>query len=161
MKSENIKKLTNEAIEQLQRTLDAGHSETLKLYLLAMARFRAYSMLNILLILKQCPRARRVAVWDETQTNGKPLPEIGQVAGDPSEHLARLESFVLASGTVLEYSDRIAPARGMAQQGKITLLVDLPPAAAFATLVHEQAHLMLHQSDRRGETVNDEVPGIA
>lgn len=204
MKSEDIKKLTSGAVEQLHRALDAGHSETLKLYLSAMARFRAYPMLNILLILKQCPRASRVAgyrtwqsfgrqvnhgergimilapifgkraelpeselipeksrpivtyravyVWDETQTNGKPLPEIGQVTGKPSEHLQNLETFVTASGRALEYSTDIAPARGTAQKGKITLLPGLSAAETFATLVHEQAHAMLHQSDRPAET---------
>ena len=40
----------------------------------------------------------------------------------------------------------------MAEREKITLLPDQTPAETFATLVHEQAHVMLHQSDRRAET---------
>jgi hypothetical protein len=59
MNSENIKKVTNQAIEQLVDALNAGHSEALTRYLAAMAKFRAYSFLNVLLILKQCPTAGR------------------------------------------------------------------------------------------------------
>ena len=204
MNSEKIKKVTNEANNQLADALNAGHSETLSRYLAAMARFRTYSFLNVLLILKQCPNASRVAgyrtwqslgrqvrqgekgimifapifrkrtesvthadipdatsnvvayraayVWDEQQTSGKDLPEIGRVTGDPSVYLARLEAFVRARGTELNYSADIAPARGLAEKGKITLLPDLTPAETFATLAHEQAHIMLHQSQRRAET---------
>jgi antirestriction protein ArdC len=169
------------------------HSEALTRYLGAMAKFRAYSFLNVLLILKACPNAKRVAgyktwqsfgrqvkrgekgimilapmfrkkaencdqsetseashklsgfrpvyVWDEQQTMGKELPEIGSVTGDPSYYLNRLEQFVKESGIRLEYSADIAPARGMAEKGKITLLPDQTPAETFATLVHEAAHL--------------------
>src|SRR6266851_1626294 len=48
MSSENIKKLTNEAINQLAEALNAGHSEALTRYLAAMAKFRTYSFLNVL-----------------------------------------------------------------------------------------------------------------
>jgi antirestriction protein ArdC len=109
-----------------------------------MAKFRAYSFLNVLLILKQCPNAKRVAgyktwlsfgrqvkkgakgimilapmhrqqsekkepsgeveesrhatgfravyVWDEQQTAGNDLPQIGSVTGDPAVYLERLSS---------------------------------------------------------------------
>src|ERR1700730_3345475 len=146
MNSENIKKVTNQAIEQLVEALNAGHSEALARYLGAMAKFRTYSFLNVLLILKACPNASRVAgyrtwqsfgrqvkqgekgimilapvfrkreenagesdktdgarrvagfravyVWDEQQTRGKDMPEIGNVTGDPSFYLDQLEQFV-------------------------------------------------------------------
>jgi antirestriction protein ArdC len=187
MNSESIKKVTNQAIEQLVEALNAGHSEALTGYLAAMAKFRAYSFLNVLLILKQCPNAGRVAgyrtwqsfgrqvrqgekgimilapifrkrtetadesnttdearkvagfravyVWDEQQTTGRELPQIGSVTGDPSFYLERLEEFVRASGLRLVYSADIAPARGMAEKEKITLLPDQTPAETFATLV--------------------------
>lgn len=204
MKSENIKKATNQAIEQLMEALKAGHSEALSKYLAAMAKFRAYSFLNVLLILKACPNAKHVAgyktwqslgrqvrqgergimilaplfrkktenasesltnddarivagfravyVWDEQQTTGKPLPEIGQVTGDPSSYLARLEDYTRKCGISLTYSDSIAPARGMAERGKITLLPGLSAAEAFTTLAHELAHADMHFSERRSET---------
>lgn len=204
MNSETIKKVTTQAIEQLVEALNAGHSEALTRYLGAMAKFRAYSLLNVLLILKQYPDARRVAgyktwqsfgrqvkkgakgimilaplfrkaeskttesktteesrrivgfravyVWDEQQTTGKELPEIGSVAGDPSIYLERLEHFVQSRGIALTYSDAIAPAKGVAERGKITLLPDQIPSETFATLVHELAHSELHFGERRSHT---------
>ena len=203
MNSENIKKDTTEALRQLMEALDSGASEALTRYLGAMARFRTYSFLNVLLILKACPNASRVAgyktwqslerqvkkdekgimilapmfrkleertkestkseevrrvagfravyVWDEQQTTGKELPQIGSVAGDPSFYLKRLEEFVRASGIRLEYSAEIAPARGMAEEGRITLLPNQTPAETFATLVHELAHSDMHFGKRRTE----------
>src|SRR5260370_12783719 len=164
MNSENIKKATNQAIEQLVEALNAGHSEALTRYLAAMAKFRAYSFLNVLLILKQCPNAGRVAgyrtwqsfgrqvrqgekgimilapifrkrtetsdesntteearrvagfravyVWDEQQTTGKELPQIGRATRAPSFYLARLEGFVRASSVRLVESDDMTPAGG-------------------------------------------------
>jgi hypothetical protein len=41
----------------------------------------------------------------------------------------------------LNYSERIAPAKGMSYGGKITLLTGMKPAEEFSTLVHEIAHL--------------------
>jgi len=206
MKSENIKKITNEAFKQLISALNAGRSEALTQYLAAMARFRTYSFLNVLLILRACPTARRVAgyhtwqsfgrqvkggekgimilapmfrkqtkqvsetdsednsearalsgfravyVWDEQQTSGQPLPEIGGTKGDPGAFLPRLEQFVRSNGIELCYSREIAPALGIAEQGRITLRPDLSPAEAFATLVHEIAHSDLHFGSRRPET---------
>lgn len=203
MNSQKMKKVTSDAINEFAEALNSGHSAALTRYLTAMAKFRTYSFLNMLLILRQCPDASRVAgyrtwqsfgrqvrqgekgimifapifrkraddtsavpvhaasdvvayravyVWDERQTSGKELPEIGRVTGDPSVYLARLEAFVQASGLQLIYSPDIAPARGVAEGGTITLLPGLAPAETFATLVHEQAHIMLHQSKRRAET---------
>src|SRR5258708_9482274 len=171
MNSESIKKITNQAIEQLVEALNAGHSEGLTQYLAAMAKFRAYSFLNVLLILKQCPNASRVAgyrtwqsfgrqvkqgakgimilapmfrkgtettdesstteesrrvagfravyVWDEQQTTGKELPQIGSVTGDPSFYVERLEEFRRASGIRLDYSGATAPARRSGSKRRI------------------------------------------
>jgi antirestriction protein ArdC len=204
MNSENIKKATNQAIEQLVQSLDGGHSEALTQYLGAMAKFRAYSVTNVLLILSQRPNAERVAgyktwqslgrqvkhgekgimiiapqfhkrtrndkeatkkdeirsvasyravyVWDVEQTEGKDLPEIGSMTGDPGLYLGRLEGFVRGIGIDLCYSSDIAPARGMAEKRKITLLPGQSPAETFATLVHELAHSDMHFGERRTET---------
>jgi antirestriction protein ArdC len=207
MNSENIKKATNQAIEQLVEALNAGHSEALTRYLGAMAKFRAYSFLNVLLILKACPTATRVAgyktwksfgrqvkqgekgimilapmfrrlgeeankadksdnheesrsvsgfravyVWDVQQTFGKALPAIGSVTGDPSFYLERLEEFASKNGIAVTYSGAIAPAKGMTEKGKITLLPGQTPAETFSTLVHELAHADLHFGERRTET---------
>jgi hypothetical protein len=62
MNSESIEKVTNQAIEKLVEALNAGHSKAATRYLAAIAKFRAYSFLNVLPILKRCPNAGCVVI---------------------------------------------------------------------------------------------------
>ncbi len=57
--------------------------------------------------------------------------------------------FVEGQNVTLNYSERIAPAKGLSFGGKITLLSGMQPAEEFSTLVHEIAHEMVHRGDRR------------
>ena len=95
---------------------------------------------------------RAAYVFDVSQTDGQELPHIGTVAGDPAGYAERLCGFATAQGISLEYSDAIAPARGMSSGGKITLLPGQSPAEEFSTLAHELAHELLHRGDRRPNT---------
>jgi antirestriction protein ArdC len=95
---------------------------------------------------------RAAHVFDVSQTEGEPLPEFATVKGDPLNFTERLQEFVAARGIALQYSDTIAPAKGMSSGGKITLLPCLAPAEHFAVLVHETAHELLHRGDRRSQT---------
>jgi hypothetical protein len=61
MKVEQAKQIASKAIEQLSEALERGHSETLRNYLAAMARFHRYSLHNLILIVSQRPDATRVA----------------------------------------------------------------------------------------------------
>jgi antirestriction protein ArdC len=61
MKSEQIKQITNKAIEQLIAALNEGRSETLTQYLAAIGRFHRYSLRNVMLIASQKPTATHVA----------------------------------------------------------------------------------------------------
>jgi antirestriction protein ArdC len=61
MTSEDIKKITDRATEQLIAALNEGRSETLTHYLATMGRFHRYSLGNIMLIASQKPDATRVA----------------------------------------------------------------------------------------------------
>src|SRR5271170_4925446 len=61
MNSENIKKVTNQGIEQLVAALNQGRSETLTQYLAAIGRFHCYSLRNVMLIASQKPTASHVA----------------------------------------------------------------------------------------------------
>src|ERR1700676_4602114 len=61
MNAENIKKVTNQAIEQLMKALNEGRSETLTQYLAAIGRFHRYSLRNVMLIASQRPTATHVA----------------------------------------------------------------------------------------------------
>ncbi len=61
MKVEQAKQVASKAIEELSQALERGHSEKLKEYLAAMARFRRYSWHNVMLIASQKPNAMQVA----------------------------------------------------------------------------------------------------
>jgi len=75
MNSESIKKVTNQAVEQLAQALEAGQSDALTKYLAAMAKFRTYSFLNVLLILKACPTASRLAGYKTWQSFGRQVKQ--------------------------------------------------------------------------------------
>jgi hypothetical protein len=95
---------------------------------------------------------RAVYVFDVADTDGNPLPELGNAEGDPSGHTDRLKEFVSSRGIQLEYSGAIYPAQGQCSPGKIVLLSGQSVAEEFATLAHETAHSLLHQNSRRTET---------
>src|SRR3984957_8978677 len=202
MKVDEVKQLTNKALEELVAALESGHSEALTAYLKTMSLFSKYSLNNLFLIARQRPDARRVAgfqtwrklgryvrkgekgiaiiaplvrrksdeesehagdervisgfkvahIFSEEQTDGEPLPELGTVTGDPSAYFERLTKYIAEQNIALEYSDEIAPAKGRATRGKITLLPGQTPAELLATLAHETAHALMHFSERRTET---------
>jgi hypothetical protein len=92
---------------------------------------------------------RAVYVFDVSQTEGKDLPALTRVQGDVSGYRERLVKFVESQNVTLNYSEGIAPAKGLSFGGKITLLSGMQPAEEFSTLVHEIAHEMLHRGERR------------
>ncbi|HKW87482.1 MAG TPA: ATPase, T2SS/T4P/T4SS family [Candidatus Acidoferrales bacterium] len=71
MNSENIKKVTNQAIEQLITALNEGRSETLTQYLAAIGRFHRYSLRNVMLIASQKPSATHVAGFNAWHKLGR------------------------------------------------------------------------------------------
>jgi antirestriction protein ArdC len=95
---------------------------------------------------------RTCAVFDVSQTEGKPLPSIAKVEGDARHYGEKLAAFTLSLGIRLEYSRAILPARGISEGGKITLLPDLGSAEHAAVLAHELAHEFLHHQPRRAAT---------
>lgn len=202
MKIEQAKQIATKAIEELSQALETGHSEKLREYLGAMARFHRYSWHNIMLIASQRPDATHVAgfntwkqvgrfvkkgakgimilapmvhkmtkkdvseeeqeqtavtfravyVFDQVDTDGKPLAELATAEGDPSGYTEKLKQFVAQRGILLEYSDAIYPAQGQYCDGKITLLPGQSAAEEFNTLAHEATHAMLHTRERRADT---------
>jgi hypothetical protein len=52
---------------------------------------------------------RAVYVFDLADTDGEPLPELGNTQGDPAGYTERLKSFVLRRDIQLEYSDSTYP----------------------------------------------------
>jgi len=143
MKSDEVKQLTTRYRTTMYCA--SGCSEELTRYLAAISRFHRYSLHNVMLITLQKPAATH------SQTEGRDLPNIGTVGGDPLNYQERLAEFVAAQGIALHYAAEIAPARGVSEGGKITLLPGMSPAETFATLVHECADEMLHRKNNRAE----------
>lgn len=97
-------------------------------------------------------RFRVVHVFDITQTDGEPLPEIARTTGNPGQLTERLKAYVSQLGITLVHSDDLGGALGRSSNGKITLVNGLPPAQEFHVLAHELAHEMLHHSGNRPAT---------
>jgi len=95
---------------------------------------------------------RAAYVFDISQTDGKKLPQIGAVEGDPHEYGDKLRRFAAEQSISVEYSTGIAPARGMSCGGRITILPGQSAAGEFSTFAHELAHELLHRGDRRATT---------
>jgi len=203
MNVEQAKQIASKAIEELSKALERGHSEALRNYLVAMAKFHSYSLHNLMLIVSQRPDATRVAgfhawkqlgrnvkkgvkgimilapvvlrknkekatseedhgkttvgfrvvyVFDQIDTEGKSLCELGSAQGDPTGYIEQLKQFIAERGIQLEYSGAIYPAQGQCSPGKIVLLTGQSAAEEYATLAHEAAHSLLHMQERRAET---------
>ena len=95
---------------------------------------------------------RTAYVFAEEDTEGAELPQFATVSGDPRDYTERLSQFITARGITLEYSDRIAPAKGCFQDGAIVILPGMSPAETLSVLAHETAHELLHKGARRSET---------
>jgi len=95
---------------------------------------------------------RAVYVFDQMDTEGKPLSELGSAQGDPAGYTEKLKQFVAQRGVQLEYSEAIYPAQGQCSPGKIILLPGQSTAEEFCTLAHESGHSLLHMQERRVET---------
>jgi len=94
-----------------------------------------------------------VYVFDVTQTEGDPLPELANAIGEPGDWLVRLEESIRKAGVTLEYDHIPGGAQGCSVKGKITVRPDLPPNEKFAVLAHEWAHELMHKDhERRKET---------
>lgn len=91
---------------------------------------------------------RIVSVFDIAQTDGAPL-DLPCVTGDPGVFTERLKKFAVQHGVTLEYSRRIAPARGACIGNTIVLLPDLSSPETISVLAHELGHFLLHRDDDR------------
>ncbi|MEM9409804.1 MAG: ArdC-like ssDNA-binding domain-containing protein [Planctomycetota bacterium] len=100
---------------------------------------------------KKVFRFRVVSVFDISQTDGKPLPSISEISGDPGTYLPKLRQLVQANGIELSYETLHGP-EGISKGGSIVIDNRLESNNEFAVLAHELAHELMHRSDRRSET---------
>lgn len=90
-------------------------------------------------------------VFDVSQTDGEPLPEITVtlVEGDLPAHWDQVTDLITDAGFALQVgdSDRLGTANGITDwhRNQVVIRPDLPGAQRFKTAVHELAHIRLHQ----------------
>jgi len=94
-------------------------------------------------------RFKAAYVFDISQTEGEPLPELDAVSGDPGAHPQVVRELVARKGITLEYVDDLPGALGTSSGGRIRIVRDLTPGREFEVLVHELAHEMLHRDADR------------
>ena len=68
---------------------------------------------------------RAVHVFDVSQTDGQPLPDIHEIEGDPGEQLQKLHLVAMSLGIGLTYEDDLSGAFGVLKGGSIVLLSGL------------------------------------
>lgn len=93
-----------------------------------------------------------VYVFDVSQTEGEPLPDIIHASGDVGDVYQTLAEVIAREGILIEVVAMIPAsptARGVSCGGRILLRSDLKPADAFRTLTHEYAHERLHRNGER------------
>ncbi len=85
-----------------------------------------------------------VSVFDISQTEGEPLPEVEWKATEVKAELnERLIKFAQSRGIVVEFTDIAGSAEGLSYGGRI----ELRTGTGTSTFIHELAHELLHQND--------------
>jgi hypothetical protein len=97
-----------------------------------------------------------VRVWDVSQTEGEPVAA-SDLFSDlvPSEVLTKLTEFAGNQGFQIEYTDKIAPARGTSYYGQIRLMPDMLAKETLSVLIRELALQMLYETKRRSFVTRD------
>ncbi len=93
-------------------------------------------------------RFRGTYVFDISQTDGQPLPELGKVAGDPGGHLPALRELITSRGIKLDHENLPEGCGGVSRGGHISIRSGLPAAEEFSVTVHELAHELLNHADK-------------
>src|SRR5438552_1903177 len=69
---------------------------------------------------------RAAYVFDVAQTDGAPLPEPAEAAGDPGIRTAGLRAAIAAQGITVDYVQELDGALGSSSGGRIQVLMGLP-----------------------------------
>ena len=95
---------------------------------------------------------RTVHVFDVTQTEGDPLPDLAKPAGDVGCSLARLEQLVTRNGISLTYESIRGGADGYSAHGRIGIEQTRSELERFTILAHELAHEWLDHHEQASST---------
>lgn len=116
-----------------------------------------YGNVNLEKIKVTIPRFRAVTVFDISQTDGEPLPNINpkELSAEVSEYSAFLPALEKSSRVPISYIDIEGSAKGYyhAQKDEIFIQKGMGQAQTVKTLVHEMAHSYLHSRDNGGALV--------
>jgi hypothetical protein len=98
---------------------------------------------------------RAVPVFDVSQTDGKPLPEVARrlTGGDPSFAFRRLQVVAgdLGYGILVEQFEGTANGDCNFEDHRIRVREGLEPAQQVKTLAHEIGHALLHNPERQAQ----------
>lgn len=93
-------------------------------------------------------RFRAVTVFDVSQTEGKPLPEVpvNELNGDVENYRTMLQALIQAAPCPVSFGDPGSGAYGCFSRGtqSITIKPEMSQSQTLSTLIHEIAHAMLH-----------------
>lgn len=99
---------------------------------------------------RRAMRFRPVHVFDISQTEGKPLPQlVYRSSGGGERLLAKLEATAKRLGVELIYDKITTGALGFSEGGRITVEASLGATEKCGTIAHELAHEILHQGANR------------
>ena len=95
----------------------------------------------------QIPRFRVVSVFDVSQTDGKPLPQLSStLTGDVKQYDVFMEALKRSSPVPISFEDMPASTDGYFSQGrqKIAIREDMSEIQTVSAALHEIAHAKLH-----------------
>ena len=95
---------------------------------------------------------RTVHVFDVSQTDGEPLPDLSKPAGTIGRSLIQLEQLVRRSGISLSYESIPSGADGYSAHGRIGIEQSRTELERFAILAHELAHEWLGHHQQAAST---------
>jgi RNA polymerase sigma factor (sigma-70 family) len=104
---------------------------------------------------------RAAYVFDVSQTEGKPVPELTHANADIWEYGEQIRVLVAKRGIDLQVDRSIEPARGVSTGGKIRLMPGLSPIQYLSVLTHELAHEMLHHRPEAAALLRDAIEAQA
>jgi antirestriction protein ArdC len=98
------------------------------------------------------PAYKVVSVFDVSQTDGKPLPELGvdELTGDVEQYRNLLTALEKTSPVPIAFEDIAGAAKGYYSQaeGRIAIQEGMSELQTLKTAIHEIAHARLHDIDR-------------